>query len=263
MPKLHICSQSQEDGVKVAALLLQPQKLIAAMEDQAKSVGTNLGEVNSCFYCHRIEINRLKRREEELVKEIIGANHKLQLFKDRLERAEEDCCKCGWTLSVVEEAFFSESVGSELPYAMRTRRMSMTLPLLKIQFPFQFVLLATKGTHLWPSLPWRRWWMISGNPLLRVLREADEGRARELQEGQEEVPHCPVVHSQPRVRSRAHTIGWMFQGSEEGSRELLAPNSISKGALPDTLHLYEVLETLGTSQPLPPPLQVHQSIPLY
>ena len=73
--------------------LTQLQELISLMEERVRTVGTDLEEVNGCFYCHRMEINWLKRREE-LVSEIIGANHKFQLFKNRLEKVEENCCRC-------------------------------------------------------------------------------------------------------------------------------------------------------------------------
>ena len=76
----------------------------------------------------------MKRREEELAKEIVEVNYKLQVFKNRLNRAEEDCCKCGRTSSVVESP--REPIAEDLD---------------------------------------------------TLLREADEGRARKLHEGQDEV----------------------------------------------------------------------------
>ena len=71
-----LCSQSQKDGVKLAVIALQVQEVISSMEERARTVGTNLEEVNSHFDYHGTEINWLKRREKELVKKIVGANHK-------------------------------------------------------------------------------------------------------------------------------------------------------------------------------------------
>ena len=51
-----------------------------------------------------------------------------------------------------------------------------------------------------------------------LLREVDEARGRELQEGQEEIYHCSVVQSQPRVQSRAHAISWMVPGVRRGEQ---------------------------------------------
>lgn len=52
-----LCSQSQEDGAKMAAMLLQLQEVISLAEEQSRMVGMYLEEVNGHFNCHRGEIN--------------------------------------------------------------------------------------------------------------------------------------------------------------------------------------------------------------
>ena len=98
--------QSQSDGVQLATLSLQMQELISSVESRAKVVGKVLEEVNGRFDCHRGEINHLKIREKDSKEEveklkgfIIGAGHEAQVFKNHLDRMEENVCRCGWTLS--------------------------------------------------------------------------------------------------------------------------------------------------------------------
>ena len=107
-------SQSQADGAQLAALSLQLQELISSMESRAEVVGKDLEEINGRFDRHRGEINRLKIREksakeetEELKGFIIGAGHEAQVFKNRLDRMEENVCRCGRTPSEVGEEFVS------------------------------------------------------------------------------------------------------------------------------------------------------------
>ena len=119
-------SQSQADGAQLAALSLQLQELISSMESRAEVVGKDLEEINGRFDRHRGEINCLKIREktakeetEELKGFIIGAGHEAQVFKNRLDRMEENVCRCGRTSSEVGEEFVSsEDEGrTELSYA--------------------------------------------------------------------------------------------------------------------------------------------------
>ena len=101
--ELHqLCSQSQADGAHLAALSLQVQELISLVEARAKVVGRDLEEINGQFNRHRGEINRLKIREkngkeevEKLKGFIIGAGHEAQIFKNHLDRMEENVCRCG------------------------------------------------------------------------------------------------------------------------------------------------------------------------
>ena len=95
-------SQSQADGAQVAALSMQVQELISLVETRAKVVGKDLEEINGRFDCHRGEINFLKIREKDSKEEteklkgfIVGAGHEAQVFKNCLDRMEENVCRCG------------------------------------------------------------------------------------------------------------------------------------------------------------------------
>ena len=99
-------SQSQVDGAQLAALSLQMQELISLVESRAEVVGRDLEEINGRFYRHRGEINRLKIREKDAKEEteqlkgfIVGAGHEAQVFKNHLDRMEENVCRCGRTPS--------------------------------------------------------------------------------------------------------------------------------------------------------------------
>ena len=119
-------SQSQVDGAQLAALSLQMQELISSVESRAEVVGKDLEEINGRFDHHRGEINCLKIREKDAKEEteqlkgfIVGAGNEAQVFKNRLDRMEENVCKCGRTpLEVGEEFVSSEDEGrTELSYA--------------------------------------------------------------------------------------------------------------------------------------------------
>ena len=95
-------SQSQTDGAQLAALSMQVQELISSIESRAEVVGRDLEEINGQFYCHRDEINRLKIREKDTKEEtkklkgfIVGAGNEAQIFKNHLDRMEENVCRCG------------------------------------------------------------------------------------------------------------------------------------------------------------------------
>ena len=97
-------SQSQSDGAQLAALSLQMQELISSVESRAEVVGKDLEEINGRFDHHRGEINRLKIREKDSKEEvkklkgfIVGAGHEAQVFKNCLDRMEENVCRCGRT----------------------------------------------------------------------------------------------------------------------------------------------------------------------
>ena len=88
--------QSQVDGAQLAVLSLQVQELISLVEARAEVVGRDLEEFHGWFDCHRGEINHLKIRGKDSKEEveklkgfIVGAGHKAQIFKDRLDRMEE------------------------------------------------------------------------------------------------------------------------------------------------------------------------------
>ena len=133
-----LCSQSQADGAQLAALSMQVQELISLVEARAKVVGRDLEEINGRFDCHRGEINCLKIREKKAKEEteklkgfIIGAGHEAQVFKDHLNRMEENVCRCGCTPSEAGEEFVSsEDEGrTEISYASAAGEEYVTPPL--------------------------------------------------------------------------------------------------------------------------------------
>ena len=228
-------SQSQVDGAQLVALSLQMQELISSVESRAKVVGRDLEEINRWFDCHRGEINCLKIREKDVREEteqlkgfIVGAGHEAQVFKNRLDRMEESICRCGRTPSEVGEEFISsEDEGrTELSYAS-VREDEYVAPLVENLIPLPIPALAPccLGTHT--TLPPME--EIAEEPsficedLDGLLREADEGRARDLQEGSSQ----SVVCSPPRLGSerwrRLNGIHHMRPGP--GRREQRATRS--------------------------------------
>ena len=133
----------------------------------------------------------------------MGAGHEAQVFKDRLDRMEENVCRCGRTPSEVGEKFVSsEDEGrTELSYAL-ARGSEYTAPPLENPIPLPIPTPAT--CCLGPSATIPLMEDISEEPaficedLDSLLREADEERARELQEG----PSNSVVCSPPQVGSQ-------------------------------------------------------------
>ena len=107
-------SQSQANGAQFAALAMQVQELISSVKTRAEVVGKDLEEINGHFDCHRGEIKRLKIWEKDVKEEteklkgfIVGAGHEAQIFKNHLDRMEENVCRCGRTPSEVGEEFVS------------------------------------------------------------------------------------------------------------------------------------------------------------
>src|ERR1700743_2492991 len=203
-------SQSQADGAQLAALSLQLPELISSVESRAEVVGRDLEEINQRFDRHRGEINRLKIREkdhreevEELKGLVVGAGHEAQIFKDRLDRMAENTCKCGRTPSEVGEEFVSseDEGGTELSYAS-VREDEYVAPPVENALPIPIP--APPSCCLAPNTTLPPMEEIAEEPaficedLDGLLREADEERARELQEG----PLGSVVRSPPRVGSQ-------------------------------------------------------------
>ena len=100
-------SQSQEDGAQLSTLSLQVQELIALVKERYEVVERDLEEVNGHFDRHQGEINWLKTREKEAKEKvdqlrgfIIGASNDAKIFKDRLDRMEQNLCQCGHTVRV-------------------------------------------------------------------------------------------------------------------------------------------------------------------
>ena len=228
-------SQSQVDGAQLAALSLQMQELISSVESRAEVVGKDLEEINWRFDCHRGEINCLKIREKDAKEEteklkgfIVGAGHEAQVFKNRLDRMEENICRCGQTPSEVGEEFVSsEDEGrTELSYASAAGEEYMAPP-VKNSIPLLVPALATCCLGPTTTLPPME--EIAEEPafvckdLDGLLREGDEGRARDLQEGSSQ----SVVRSPPRLGSerwrRLNGIHCMCPGP--GRREQRATRS--------------------------------------
>ena len=202
-------SQSQVDGAQLAALSLQMQELISLVESRAEVVGKDLEEINGRFDRHRGEINRPKIREKDAKEEteklkgfIMGAGHEAQVFKNRLDRMEENICRCGRTpLEVGEEFVSSEDKGRmELSYAS-VREDKYVAPLVENSIPLPVP--APVPCCLEPTTTLPPMEEITKEPtficedLDGLLREADEGRARDLQEGSSNL----VVRLPPRVGS--------------------------------------------------------------
>ena len=210
--ELHqLWSQSQVDGAQLAALSLQMQELISSVESRAEVVGKNLEEINGRFDCHRGEINRLKIREKDTKEEtkrlkglIVGGGHEAQVFKNCLDRMEQNVCRYGRTpLEVGEEFVSSEDEGRmELSYAS-VREDKYVAPLVENSIPLPIPTLAPCCLGPTTTLPLME--EITKEPsficedLDGLLREADEGRARDLQEGSSN----SVVRLPPRVGSEA------------------------------------------------------------
>ena len=203
-------SQSQADGAQLAALSLQLQELISSVESRAEVVGRDLEEINEWFDHHRGEINCLKIREKDAKEEteklkgfIIGAGHEAQVFKDRLDRMAENVCRCGRTPSEVGEEFVSsEDEGrTELSYAS-VREDKYIAPPVENSIPLPVP--APPSCCLGPTATLPPMEEISEElafireDLDSLLREADEERVRELQEG----PSSSVVRSPPQVGSQ-------------------------------------------------------------
>ena len=204
-------SQSQVDGAQLAALSLQMQELISSVESRAEVVGKDLEEINGRFDRHRGEINRLKIREkdskekvEKLKGFIVGAGHEAQVFQNCLDRMEENVCRCGRTPSEVGEEFVSsEDEGrTELSYALVREDEYVAPPLenslpIPIPAPASSCCLGSMAAPLPPMEEITEEATFICDDLDGLLREADEERARDLQEG----PSNSVVCLPPRVGS--------------------------------------------------------------
>ena len=119
---------------------------------------------------------------------IVGAGHEAQVFKNRLDRMEENVCRCGRTPSEVGEEFVSsEDEGrTKLSYASVREEEYVTPPVENL-IPLLIPALAPCCLGPTTTLPLME--EISKEPsficdnLDSLLREANEGRARDLQEG--------------------------------------------------------------------------------
>ena len=173
-------------------------------------MGRDLEEINGRFDHHRGEINYLKIREKDAKEEteklkgfIVGAGHEAQIFKNCLDRMEENICRCGWTPSEVGEEFVSsEDEGrTELPYASAPGEEYVAPPIknpipIPIPAPVSSCCLGS-STALPPLKEITEEPTFICDDLDGLLREADEERAKELQEGSSNL----MVHFPPQVGS--------------------------------------------------------------
>ena len=143
-----------------------------------------------------------KEETEQLKGFIVAAGHEAQVFKNRLDRMEENICRCGRTpLEVGEEFVSSEDEGrTELSYALIREDEYVAPPVENsVPLPIPAPAPCCQGSHT--TLPALE--EITKEPaficedLDGLLREADEGRARDLQEGSSQ----SVVCSPPRLGS--------------------------------------------------------------
>ena len=187
------------------------QELISSVESRAEVVGKDLEEINGRFDRHRGEINCLKIRVKDAKEEveklkgfIVGTGHEAQVFKNRLNRMEENICRCGWTPSEVGEEFVSyEDEGrTERSYAS-VREGEYVAPPIKNSLPIPILAPASScccGSMAAPLPPMEEITAEASficDDLNGLLKEADEGRARDLQEGSSQ----SVVHYPPRLGS--------------------------------------------------------------
>ena len=142
------------------------------------------------------EIIRLKIREKDAMEEteklkglIVGTAHEAQVFKDRLDRMEENVCRCGRTPSEVGEEFVSseDEARMKLSYAS-ARGSEYVAPPVKNPIPIPVPALASScclgsSSALSPLEEITEEATFICDDLDSLLREADEERARDLQEG--------------------------------------------------------------------------------
>ena len=171
-------------------------------------VERDLEEVNGRFDHYRGEINHLKTREKESkekVKElggfIIGAAHEAKIFKSHLNRMEGNVCRCGHTPSEVGEEYVSseEEARMELSYVSAHGSKYVAPPLeSSIPIPVPAPCHPCGSSTALPALEeiTKESTFICDN-LDALLREADEGRVKDLQEGSSQ----SVVHSPCRLGS--------------------------------------------------------------
>ena len=202
-------SQSQEDGAQLVALLLQVQELISSVKERAEVVERDLEEVNGCFDHHRREINHLKMREKEAKEKvnqlggsIIRAGHDAKIFKDQLDRMEDNICRCGPTPSEVGEefVFLEDEARIELSY-VSARGSEYVAPPVENPIPIPVPAPCHPcGSSLVASVLEEFVEEPAGaicEDLNTLLREVDVERVRDLQE---EFSNS-VVHPSPQVGS--------------------------------------------------------------
>ena len=182
------------------------------------------GEIN----CLKIREKDAKEEVEKLKGFIVGAGHEAQVFKNCLDRMEENTCRCGRTPSEVGEEFVSsEDEGRTELSCASVREDKYVAPPVENSIPLPIPALAS--CCVGPSITLPPMEEITEEPaficddLDGLLREANEGRFRDLQEGSSQ----SVVRSPPRLGSerwrRLNRIYHMRPGPER--REQRATHS--------------------------------------
>ena len=171
------------------------------MGTNRKAVGNNLVELSKRCDCQRKEINHLMDQEEEWRGEIVGVNHDLKLFKARLERAEESRHRCGKTPSDMKNLVSQEEAHSELSFTNEYKENECFAPPKEILIPIPVLPPYAQEHSMMIHPPLEEIVEEPREPIAEdldaLLREADEGRTRDLQEGSSH----SVVHPPPRVGS--------------------------------------------------------------
>ena len=142
-----------------------------------------MGEMN----CLKIREKDAKEETEKLKGFIVGAGHEAQVFKDRLDRMEENVCRCGRTPSEVGKEFVSsEDEGrTELSYASVREDEYIASPVenslpIPIPAPASSCCLGSVVAPLPPMEEITEEAAFICEDPDSLLREADEERAREL-----------------------------------------------------------------------------------
>ena len=198
-------------------------------------MGRDLEKINGQFDCHRGEINCLKIKAKDAKEEteklkgfIVGASHEAQVFKNHRDRMEENVCRCGRTPSEVGEEFVSsEDKGRmDLSYASAPGEEYVAPPVenpIPIPIPAPATCCLGSSSTLPPMEELSKEPAFICEDLDGLLREANEGRVRDLQEGSSQ----SVVCSPPRLGSerwrRLNGIHHMCPGP--GRRAQKAPCS--------------------------------------
>ena len=146
---------------------------------------------------------------------VLGATHKAEVFKNRLDQMEKSC-KCGHTPSEMGEDLSSEEdARTELSCASaRGSRYAASLVENSISIPIPAPFHPCGSSTVLPALE-----EITEEPtgvicddLDALLREADEGRVRDLQEGSSQSVVCPPPRLGLERWGRLNGIHWMCPG---------------------------------------------------